>query len=332
MARATERARPSATRSVIFRRPRRSAGRDAPVPTARRPRPPCFSNGCAATSPAGGTVLSDHITRAVRADDWRLLRSWTRADLRRSSRAAAALPHGYLHRQVQAPRVGSSSAAASPRISRKTATGTSILSSTGRCRCARRRGCSRSPTGSASPASRAFAYDRSVTRCRRWSARHLGKRLVRAIESRPTVAGAQPDNARDTLLGWHRDHTRSYPWRDQGLPPWQVLMAEMCLHRTRADNVDGVFRALLRIAPTPEDMVDNADEALTAMRSLGLRWRAENVIRVAEELVEWFDGEVPDDDLDLRCSQGSATTLPKRCCASGLGDVRSSSTRTPFEL
>ena len=147
----------------------------------------------------------------------------------------------------------------------------------------------------------------------------LGKRLVRAIESRPTVVGAQPDNARDTLLAWHRDHTRSYPWRDQGLPPWQVLMAEMCLHRTRADNVDRVFRALLRIAPTPEDMVDNADEALAAMRSLGLRWRAENVIRVAEELVEWFDGEVPDNDLDLRMLPGVGDYIAQAVLCFGFG-------------
>ena len=46
-------------------------------------------------------------------------------------------------------------------------------------------------------------------------------------------------------------------------------MAEMCLHRTRADQVAPVFEALVRLAPTPEAMVEHEEEALEAMRSLG---------------------------------------------------------------
>jgi A/G-specific adenine glycosylase len=82
------------------------------------------------------------------------------------------------------------------------------------------------------------------------------------------------------------------------------LMAEMCLHRTRADQVAPVFEALLRVAPTPQAMVENADEALEIMRSLGLRWRAANLVLVAETLIDLFDGEVPDDDLGLRMLPG----------------------------
>ena len=63
-------------------------------------------------------------------------------------------------------------------------------------------------------------------------------------------------------------------------------MAEMCLHRTRADQVAPVFEALCRIAPTPAAMVEHEEEALEAMRSLGLRWRAENVIEVARALID----------------------------------------------
>jgi A/G-specific adenine glycosylase len=40
------------------------------------------------------------------------------------------------------------------------------------------------------------------------------------------------------------------------------------------------------------------------MRSLGLRWRAENLIRVAEAIVERFGGRVPDDELELRSLPG----------------------------
>jgi A/G-specific adenine glycosylase len=81
-------------------------------------------------------------------------------------------------------------------------------------------------------------------------------------------------------------------------------MAEMCLHRARADQVAPMFEALLCIAPTPEAMMANVQPAHEAMRSLGLRWRAENIIRVAEALVDLFDGQVPDNDFELRMLPG----------------------------
>jgi DNA (cytosine-5)-methyltransferase 1 len=109
---------------------------------------------------------------------------------------------------------------------------------------------------------------------------------------------------RDVLIAWHRENARSYPWRGVGLDPWHVLMAEMCLHRTRADQVQPVFEALVELAPNPAMMVERADEALDALTSLGLRWRAENVVAAAEVLLELFDGVVPDDSLALRILPG----------------------------
>jgi A/G-specific adenine glycosylase len=81
-------------------------------------------------------------------------------------------------------------------------------------------------------------------------------------------------------------------------------MAEMCLHRTRADQVAPVFERLRELAPTPEAMVDNEAECRAAMLSLGLRWRAENIIRVARVLVEQPGGRVPDTELGLRSLPG----------------------------
>jgi DNA (cytosine-5)-methyltransferase 1 len=135
--------------------------------------------------------------------------------------------------------------------------------------------------------------------------RAVGASLATTLRRRGGAPRARPPmDIREVLLAWHREHSRSYPWRGHNLDPWHVLMAEMCLHRTRADQVRPVFDALLRIAPTPADMVANADRALAAMRSLGLRWRAENIVHVAEALVDLFDGEVPDDDLELQLLPG----------------------------
>ena len=157
--------------------------------------------------------------------------------------------------------------------------------------------------GNAVPPALGQAIGRSLTAA-------LGGRRSRSRERQPT---------RDALLHWHRKHRRSYPWRASDLSPWHVLMAEMCLHRTRADQVAPVFGALLRIAPTPEAMVERSDDALDAMRSLGLRWRAENVIDVARSLCELFDGEVPDEDFELRMLPGVGDYVAQAVLCFGFG-------------
>jgi len=107
-----------------------------------------------------------------------------------------------------------------------------------------------------------------------------------------------PNPMRSKLISWHHMNSRRFPWRE-GATAWHVLMAEMCLHRTRASQVVPVFEQLVRIAPTPTQMVGQRDVVLTTMASLGLKWRAENLVAVAEQLVTRFGGEVPGNEADL---------------------------------
>ena len=108
-------------------------------------------------------------------------------------------------------------------------------SSTGRSRSGRPPGSRPSRLASASPASRPTATGRSATPCRRCSRRPSGRAI--ATRAASAAAGRQPDastsDSVSDLLDWHGDHARSYPVATSGMSPWQVLMAEMCLHRTR---------------------------------------------------------------------------------------------------
>ena len=124
---------------------------------------------------------------------------------------------------------------------------------------------------------------------------HLALTLP-AKRGRPRMNGQA---FRADLLAWHRDNSRDFPWRGE-VDPWRVLMAEVCLHRTRADQVRPVYDALCELAPTPADMVKNARKTRAAMRSLGLRWRADNLVKIARALVKDHDGVVPSDSLSLR--------------------------------
>jgi DNA (cytosine-5)-methyltransferase 1 len=147
----------------------------------------------------------------------------------------------------------------------------------------------------------------------------LGRAILVSLDGPKAASAPASCEVRDLLLEWHRQNARAFPWRGTELQPWQVLMAEMCLHRTRADQVAPVFDALLEIAPTPETMLANAEDALDAMRSLGLRWRAENVVKVAEALIELFDGEVPDNDLELRMLPGVGDYVAQAVLCFGFG-------------
>ena len=42
---------------------------------------------------------------------------------------------------------------------------------------------------------------------------------------------------RDDLVGWFKRNRREFPWRRPDLNPWQTLLLEMCLHRTKAEQV-----------------------------------------------------------------------------------------------
>jgi DNA (cytosine-5)-methyltransferase 1 len=136
-----------------------------------------------------------------------------------------------------------------------------------------------------------------------------------ARRGRPSGSGA---SFRSLLLRWHAENSRSYPWRGQG-SPWQVLMAEMCLHRTRAEQVRPVYEALLRLAPTPAAMVARADEARVAMRSLGLRWRADNIVEVAHVLQKDHAGQVPTSEVGLLSLPGVGDYVANAVLCFGLG-------------
>jgi DNA (cytosine-5)-methyltransferase 1 len=167
--------------------------------------------------------------------------------------------------------------------------------------------------------------------------RELGSALLATL-SAPPATSRRPEahEARDELLAWHAARSRGIPWRRPGVDPWHVLMAETCLHRAPAGRVDALFAALVEIAPTPEQVDAAPGAALAAIRSLGLGWRGESVVRVAAALVELFGGEVPDSDLELRMlpTVGDYVAQAVLCFGFGrrAGLLDSSSARTVSRL
>lgn len=63
---------------------------------------------------------------------------------------------------------------------------------------------------------------------------------------------------RDLLLDWWESNRRDFPWRNTS-SPYEILVAEILLQRTRAENVEPVYEHLLEEYPTPESLA-HADE------------------------------------------------------------------------
>ena len=107
--------------------------------------------------------------------------------------------------------------------------------------------------------------------------------------SDPRVSGFRSD-----LLAWFRSNRRSFTWRDGELNPWQVLMLEMCLHRTRAEQVERIAEKLITHGATPSEFLVNIEILKPELDTLGLRWRVDNLLAAAAHVRDELNGRVPD--------------------------------------
>lgn len=105
---------------------------------------------------------------------------------------------------------------------------------------------------------------------------------------------------RALLLEWWRDNARSYPWRQQQAP-YAIIVAEMMLRRTRAEQVVPVYQRFLAAYPTLAAAA--AADPVTIrehLRPLGLAWRADTIVHFLQEAYARFGDDLPTDPAVLR--------------------------------
>lgn len=124
------------------------------------------------------------------------------------------------------------------------------------------------------------------------------------------------------LRRWWSTNVRSFQWR-RTRDPYEVLLAEVLLHRTRADQVAPVYQNLLEQFPTLAALAAAGPEELrTRLRSLGLSWRVDLLHLMAQDLVERFGGSIPVEEEALLSLPGVGPYIAAavRCFAFGLPD------------
>ena len=126
-----------------------------------------------------------------------------------------------------------------------------------------------------------------------------------ALEDNPVDVSIRESSAdcgpsfRDNLIQWFKWNRRDFPWRRPDLNPWQVLLVEMCLHRTKADQVAQVAVELLNLGRTPDKFLENSKLLEPSLASLGLHWRTANLGVAAEFIRDRFADRVPDNWQEL---------------------------------
>ena len=95
------------------------------------------------------------------------------------------------------------------------------------------------------------------------------------------------------LLKWGEKKIRNYPWRNTG-DPYRVIVAEIMLQRTGADQVKKIYDKFIEKFPDFRSVVVAGQDRLRSeLRPLGLLWRADLLYRMAQEVVGKYGGVLP---------------------------------------
>lgn len=132
--------------------------------------------------------------------------------------------------------------------------------------------------------------------------RHLtnNKRLKSVSKLPKMTAGRIRDFQRD-VIAFYRANGRKFYWRTNLLSPWQWLVLELLLKRTRAEAVQGFFPSFIRTYHKPGVVCDASPGKLRSdLEQLGLgRQRCAALKTIAARLLEDFDGRPPAEETSL---------------------------------
>lgn len=98
---------------------------------------------------------------------------------------------------------------------------------------------------------------------------------------------------RQKLMHWFSKNQRRYPWR-KTRDPFRILVAEIMLRRTKADQVKPVYKKFFKEFPDSTSIICADKKKLRkVLFPLGLKWRIPSFQLVARELHAKYNGKVP---------------------------------------
>ena len=121
------------------------------------------------------------------------------------------------------------------------------------------------------------------------------------------------------ILGWFEKHGRKYPWRDS-YDPFKILIAEMMLRRTKADQVKPVYEQFFSEFSDVEALANAEDQTIEKiLYPLGLKWRTPAFKLLARELKEKYHYRIPDKREELKKLPGVGSYVAGAVLSIGYG-------------
>ncbi len=112
------------------------------------------------------------------------------------------------------------------------------------------------------------------------------------------------ESFQDDLLAWYHHEKRDLPWRES-TDPYRVWVSEIMLQQTQVVTVVPYFNRFMEWFPTIEDLANaEEDKLLKAWEGLGYYSRVRNMQHAAKEMVETFDGKMPQTIEDILSLKG----------------------------
>lgn len=96
-----------------------------------------------------------------------------------------------------------------------------------------------------------------------------------------------------SLLVWSASNFRNFSWRKKS-PPYKILIAELMLQRTKAEQVEPVYKKFLKQFSDINSLSNAKVNSVKKYTStLGLHWRANNFIKAAKFIKNNYRGVFP---------------------------------------
>lgn len=95
------------------------------------------------------------------------------------------------------------------------------------------------------------------------------------------------------LLDWGNQNKRDFPWRHTK-NPYKILIAEILLQRTKADQVLPIYILFADKYPTISDLAKATEEEIFELiKPLGLAKRAKGIKQMAQQIINEYGNKIP---------------------------------------
>jgi len=131
------------------------------------------------------------------------------------------------------------------------------------------------------------------------------------------------DEVRLKILEWFMENGRhDLPWRKGKLTQFQYLLTEKLLQQTTVTHVLKIYHSFMKKYGEPYALAEASKKELASMlKPLGFyNFRADEFIKIAKEIVEKFEGKVPEDLESLKSLPGIGDYTAKSVLIAACGE------------